>query len=524
MASITVTDLTFAYEGTYDNIFTHTSFRIDTDWKLGFIGRNGRGKTTFLRLLLGTYPYQGSIQAPVRFDYFPYEVPDPQETTLNCVREVVAPFAAWEAEMAACLERNGPGDLDRYGELQLRYAQQGGYEIDGLVRREMGKLGLGEEPLGRPFATLSNGERTKALLAALFLKRNNFLLIDEPTNHLDLAGRDLLAEYLRGKRGFILVSHDRAFLDRCVDHVLSINRNSIEVQRGNYTTWQQNKDLQDRYELERNEQLKGEIGRLAEAVTRTAAWSDRIEAGKIGGHAGDRGHIGHMAAKMMKRSKAIERRQTEALEEKRALLKNVEQAGALSLHAQEHHSRRYVELREFSVLREGRPVFPELTLTVERGDRVAVMGQNGSGKSTLLRYLLGERLESRGYCRVAPGLRISYVPQDTGFLRGGLLDLARERGVDYTFLLTLLRYLDFPREQFEKPMERYSAGQRKKVLLAASLADPGALLIWDEPLNYVDVLSRVQVENMLLQDRPTMLFTEHDRAFTDRVATKRLQL
>ena len=83
---------------------------------------------------------------------------------------------------------------------------------------------------------------------------------------------------------------------------------------------------------------------------------------------------------------------------------------------------------------------------------------------------------------------------------------------------------DFPREQFEKPMERYSAGQRKKVLLAASLADPGALLIWDEPLNYVDVLSRVQVENMLLQDRPTMLFTEHDRAFTDRVATKRLQL
>ncbi len=226
------------------------------------LGRNGRGKTTFLRLLLGTYPYQGSIQAPVRFDYFPYEVPDPQETTLNCVREVVSPFAAWEAEMAACLERNGPGDLDRYGELQLRYAQQGGYEIDGLVRRELGKLGLGEEPLGRPFATLSNGERTKALLAALFLKRNNFLLIDEPTNHLDLAGRDLLAEYLRGKRGFILVSHDRAFLDRCVDHVLSINRNSIEVQRGNYTTWQQNKDLQDRYELERNEQLKGEIGRL----------------------------------------------------------------------------------------------------------------------------------------------------------------------------------------------------------------------------------------------------------------------
>jgi len=96
--------------------------------------------------------------------------------------------------------------------------------------------------LERPFSTLSFGERTKVMLAALFLKKNNFLLIDEPTNHLDMEGRAALADYLRTKKGFILVSHDRAFLDQCIDHVLSINRADIEVMKGNYTTWRENKD------------------------------------------------------------------------------------------------------------------------------------------------------------------------------------------------------------------------------------------------------------------------------------------
>ena len=116
------------------------------------------------------------------------------------------------------------------------------------VAREMDKLGLEDEVLYRPYGTLSNGEQTKLQLAVLFSKENNFLLIDEPTNHLDIQGRELVSRYLNGKRGFILVSHDRAFLDGCVDHILSINRSDIQVCRGNFSIWWENKARQDAFE------------------------------------------------------------------------------------------------------------------------------------------------------------------------------------------------------------------------------------------------------------------------------------
>lgn len=179
MSVIDVKNLTFAYEGSYDNVFENLSFRIDTDWKLGFVGRNGRGKTTLLRLLMGKYPYSGTITASVQFAYFPFEVADKSLDAAQVMRGILGDFEDWR------------------------------------LSRELGLLEIGEDVLGRPFASLSNGEQTKLLLAALFLRENSFLLIDEPTNHLDALGRKTVGRYLNAKSGFILVSHDRAFLDDC---------------------------------------------------------------------------------------------------------------------------------------------------------------------------------------------------------------------------------------------------------------------------------------------------------------------
>ena len=205
MSLIQVSDLTFAYEGSYDNIFDHVSFQLDTNWRLGFTGRNGRGKTTFLNLLLGKFPYQGSITSSVRFSYFPYQVEHGEQLAMAVVEDIYPEYEYWQ------------------------------------LQREMNLLELDQEVLWRPYETLSNGERTKLQLAVLFLKENNFLLIDEPTNHLDIRGRELVSRYLSSKKGFILVSHDRAFLDGCVDHILSINKCSIEVCRGNFSTWWERK-------------------------------------------------------------------------------------------------------------------------------------------------------------------------------------------------------------------------------------------------------------------------------------------
>ncbi|MCL1787544.1 MAG: ATP-binding cassette domain-containing protein, partial [Defluviitaleaceae bacterium] len=196
MSQINVTNLTFAYEGSYDNIFENVSFQIDTDWKLGFTGRNGKGKTTFLNLLQGKYEYSGRISAAVNFQYFPYPVADKTLPTTAIVEEICPYYQDWQ------------------------------------LSRELSLLDVNDDVLHRPFETLSSGEQTKVLLAALFLSENSFLLIDEPTNHLDIAGRRIVSDYLNSKQGFILVSHDRAFLDGCVNHVLSINKANIEVQKG----------------------------------------------------------------------------------------------------------------------------------------------------------------------------------------------------------------------------------------------------------------------------------------------------
>ena len=165
-----------------------------------------------------------------------------------------------------------------------------------------------------------------------------------------------------------------------------------------------------------------------------------------------------------------------------------------------------------------------LTFTVERGDRVALRGANGAGKSSLLKLLLGQDIPHTGQVWRSGGLTVSVLPQDTAFLRGKLNDFIRESGAEEALFKAILRKLGFPRSQFDQPLEAYSAGQKKKVLLAQSLCETAHLYIWDEPLNYVDIYTRMQMEELLLAHRPTMVFVEHDQAFTDKVATKVIEL
>ncbi len=493
MSLIQVSHLTFCYDGSHDDIFTDVSFQIDTDWKLGFTGRNGRGKTTFLHLLLGRYEYKGSISASVTFDYFPFAVSDPSQNT----REVL-------------------------------YAAAGGEFASWELSRELSLLDVSEDVLDRPFSTLSNGEQTKTLLAALFLKENNFLLIDEPTNHLDAEARALVARYLNGKSGFILVSHDRAFLDGCVDHILSINKADIEIQRGNFSSWWENKQNRDNFEAAENIRLKKDIDKLAAAARRTANWSDKVEKSKnaplASGVSADKGYIGHQAARMMKRSKSIETRRQSALEEKSKLLKNIETSEKLLLKPLSYHSDRLCELQDVSVRYGEKTVCERVSLTIRRGERIALRGKNGSGKSSILKLLCGQEIPHDGGVFMGGGLTVSHVPQDTAFLRGGLREFIDRHALDESLFKAILRKLDFSREQFDKPLEGFSGGQKKKVLIAKSLCERAHLYIWDEPLNFIDVLSRLQIEDLILDTQPTMLFVEHDAAFVRDIATREIQL
>ncbi len=525
MANIVVRQLSFCHEGSFVPLFENASFTLDTDWKLGFIGRNGRGKTTFLRLLMGELPYQGSIVAPVAFAYFPFEVPANQYElpTLAVCKRVIAPFHLWEAAMEEAAQ--SPQGMDAYAEAYEQYIAHDGYWIDEMVEKEIGKLGVHSHVLARPFSTLSHGERSKVLLAALFLRKQHFLLIDEPTNHLDVRGRALMAQYLAGKKGFILVSHDRAFLDDTIDHVLSINKSSIEVQQGTFTTWWANKERRDQHEQEENVRLKQEIRRLAETAREKSDWSDSLERTKIGGHVYDRGAVGHKAAKMMQRAKSIEQRTQRAVDEKSALLHDLEVNEPVKLIPLSFHKERLAEVTDLSIAYDPqRRLFDSLRFEVLRGERVALVGPNGCGKSSVLKLLLGEAIPHTGTVRMGSGLVISTVSQGTEHLSGSLSAYLSAHGLDETLVKSLLRKLDFSREQFDLPLHRYSEGQKKKLLLASSLSQQAHLYLWDEPLNFIDVLSRIQIEELLLAFSPTLLFVEHDRRFVERVSTKTVQI
>lgn len=201
-------------------------------------------------------------------------------------------------------------------------------------------------------------------------------------------------------------------------------------------------------------------------------------------------------------------------------MKDIERADSLKLTPLPYHSDRLLEGRDLAVTYSGRAAGTPVSFVLRQGDRLCLEGGNGTGKTSLLRMVLGEEVPHEGTLWRASGLKVSYVPQKADHLRGPLLEWAESRELDRTRFLTVLRKLDFSRSLFERDMEGYSAGQQKKVLLAASLCESAHLYVWDEPLNYIDLFSRIQIEELLLEYKPTLLFVEHDRAFRGKIATE----
>ena len=210
MSLIDIKNLSFAYDGSAEKVFDNVSFQIDTGWRLGFTGRNGRGKTTFLKLLMGELEYTGSISASVSFDYFPIALHDTARPAAEALAEVVSDGEEWR------------------------------------LRREMAMLGLDEALLDRPFDSLSGGERTKLQLAAMFTNENDFLLIDEPTNHLDIASREWMEDALSDyEQTLLFVSHDRYFIEKFATRIWALADGRITDFRGGYSEFCQWRDRQE---------------------------------------------------------------------------------------------------------------------------------------------------------------------------------------------------------------------------------------------------------------------------------------
>jgi len=246
MSQIQITNLSFRHPGQTDYIFKNVNLTLDTDWKLGLIGRNGSGKTTLLKLLLGEYESNNAIGKNVEFEYFPFEIKDEDVMTMDIAYDIIPNLEEWK------------------------------------VFKELNLIQMDADILYRKFSSLSGGEKVKFLLICAFLKENKFLLIDEPTNHIDEKSKETLSSYLKKKKGFILVSHDRKILNEVVDHILYIGRQNITLEQGNYDSWNFNKTNKDNNEIEQNERLRKDIMKLDKTAKQTADWSNAVEKSKKG--------------------------------------------------------------------------------------------------------------------------------------------------------------------------------------------------------------------------------------------------
>lgn len=535
MAQLELKNLTFYYDDYYHPVFENLCLNLDSDWKIALIGRNGRGKTTLLRLLSGSLePSAGQIRKTGNISYFPYTYDTGYRKTLDVIKECIGGLRTLErimeqtAETAASGQDNLSAPSQTFFDALERYQSLDGFEMESRISRELAQMKLSAQLLDRDFSTLSGGEQTCMLIIALFLRKDPFVLLDEPTNHLDRTKKELLKGYLQKKKGYIIASHDTLFLDEVTDHVLVINKTDITLEQGNYSTWRKNVEYQEQFELRTRQRLLKEISQLERQSQLNRTWSDIGNRQKYEFTSNARANG---ARAYMRQAKAAEQQIRDNLEEKKQLLRNLVETGKLRIFQEMLEADCLLSADGLSYTYAGAkaPVLKDISLRIYPGDKLWIRGHNGAGKTTLLK-LLSRQLECTGI-NWAEDLSIGYVTQEPHWKKGCLQELLQQELVQqadshasYTRLLQLCALFDLPEGFEHRPLETLSSGELRKVDTARVLSQRHQVLFLDEPLNYMDIYFKDQLLEALSDKELTIVFVEHNEDFGKQVANKILVL
>jgi len=509
MPLLTAHDLSKSFGAT--DIFSSVALSIPHKARIGLVGANGIGKTTLLRILAGEEESSGGSvhQARnIRVGYLPQEaVLDSSLTLWEEELSVFQPLvdaqkALHEMETRLASEGETISLLAEYGKMQSAFDIAGGYTFETRLRMTLFGLGFQKSDFSRPVPQLSGGQRTRALLAKLLLSQPDLLLLDEPTNHLDIEAVEWLEDFFKDwPGGVLIVSHDRYFLDRVVDHIWEMTP-AIEEYRGNYSAYLMQR--QERYELRLKEYKAQQefIEKEEEYITRNMAGQNTRQA--------------------QGRLKRLERLFDDSL-----LVRPVKKRSLhLQLSTSARSGDRVLQTHGLSVgyQDEGKPLFDVPDLVLTRTECAAIIGPNGAGKTTFLKTILEQIPPLAGEARLGGSLSIGYFAQAHERLHPQWTLIEEIQGVRPKMLPAeardyLAKFL-FTGDDVFKKVEVLSGGERGRLALACLALEGTNLLLLDEPTNHLDLQSQ-EILQQVLQDYPgTILLVSHDRYLIDGLATQ----
>jgi ATP-binding cassette subfamily F protein 3 len=548
MSLINTTNLSMSFGA--NDIFSDLSLSIPNGARIAIVGPNGIGKTTLLRILVGREePSSGDVRRArrIKIGYMPQEAGIEGSHTLweECLRalaslrEMEAEVASLEAAMSD--PRQTEDVLLRYGPMQEEFERRGGYVYETRIRQTLSGLGFQKADFNRPISQLSGGQRTRAALARLLLSDPDLLILDEPTNHLDISAVEWLEGYLSQWSGAtLIVSHDRYFLDRVVDHIWEMNHSGVEVYRGNYSAYLQQR--QERWGLrlqlfeteqerllkeldyvkrniagQRTAQAKGKLRRLSRQVEAIESLGfEAVNSKKWAAISAEADISTHTM-----RVDEVERRI-------KSLRAPVKRPPRLSLNIQARGRSGELVLRTYDVFigyeDEGQPLFHVPDLVLKRAECAALIGPNGAGKTTFLKTLLGKMPPLSGEVLLGASLDIAYFAQAHEDLNpkntlAQEIELIAPQMLLADIRSYLARFL-FTGEEVFKPVANLSGGERGRLALAKLSLSKANLLLLDEPTNHLDIPSQEILQEVLADYQGTILLVSHDRYLIDALATQ----
>lgn len=503
------------------SIFEGADLRIEADDRIGVVGPNGSGKTSLLRVLAGEQELDGGalqVSRGTRIGYLPQDIAvnggtQLLEFVISSVpgrTEISRQIEAAEAAMAQAMaefEAAGGGDeasITAIGlELAALHERQGHFDTfytEHEAAKILHGLGFVGRDHTRDLGEFSGGWKMRAVLAALLFQRPELLLLDEPTNHLDVPSVAWLSEFLRrSERAFLLISHDREFLDGQIDRIVSFEPEGVRHYKGNYTKYVKQREEEAVILENRAKNLERERAKAEAFITRFRAQANKAKA-------------------VQSRVKALERMEApETYQQRRTM--------TFSFAPTKRASSTALKVESLAKSYGEHSVFEGVDLTVNRGDRIGIIGVNGAGKTTLLKIIGGELEATGGRVQFGAHVESAYYAQhhcdvldkeDTLYESVARVDPSAGQ----TRVRTLLGAFLFSGDDVDKRVGVLSGGERARVALARLLSKPGNLLLMDEPTNHLDLASSDSLAESLTSFDGTTLFVSHNLAFVRRLATR----